>query len=72
MGREQFGESLIPTVGDESEIGLLCIMPTKKQPSPRERKIASGKNHPVAKSNRPATAQNGEANPPRRKQQNRL
>jgi hypothetical protein len=42
-------------------------MPTKKQPTPREREIASKKNDPVAKTNRPATAQNGESNPPRAK-----
>jgi hypothetical protein len=47
-------------------------MPTKKQSSSREREIAKGKNHPVAKSNRPHAAQNGEAQPPRRKDQNNL
>jgi len=47
-------------------------MPTKKQPSRREQETASKKNHPVAKSNRPAVAQNGEPQPPRRKNQNNL
>jgi hypothetical protein len=47
-------------------------MPTKKQPIPREREIADKKNHPIPKSNRPAVSQNGEAQPPRRKDQNDL
>jgi hypothetical protein len=47
-------------------------MPTKKQPSRTEREIAAKKNHPIAKSNRPARAQNAEAEPPPRKDQNRL
>jgi hypothetical protein len=45
-------------------------MPTKKQPSRTEREIANKKNHPIAKSNRPAIAQNAEPQPPRRKDQN--
>lgn len=47
-------------------------MATKKQPSPREREIADKKNHPVSKTNRPAVSQNGEPQPPRRKDQNDL
>jgi len=47
-------------------------MPTKKQPSRIEREIATKKNHPIAKSNRPARGQNAEAEPPPRKDQNRL
>ena len=41
-------------------------MPTKKQPTAREREIADKKNHPVAKINRPAIAQNAEAHPRRK------
>jgi hypothetical protein len=41
-------------------------MPTKKQPSAREREIASKKNHPVAKTTPVAVAQNGEAQPRRK------
>jgi hypothetical protein len=47
-------------------------MPTKKQPSRREQEIANKKNHPIAKSNRRDVAQNGEEQPPRRKDQNPL
>jgi hypothetical protein len=47
-------------------------MPTKKQPTRKEQEIASKKNNPVAKSNRPQISQNGEAQPPRRKDQNAL
>ncbi len=47
-------------------------MPTKKQPSRREHEIANKKNHPVAKTNRPALGQNAEPQPARRKDQNPL
>ena len=39
-------------------------MPTKKQPTPREREIAGKKNHSVAKTSRVKVAQNGETQPP--------
>jgi hypothetical protein len=41
-------------------------MPTKKQPTPREREIASKKNHPVAKTKQVAISQNGEPQPRRK------
>jgi hypothetical protein len=63
--REQFGESPIPSASDRARISP--FMPTKKQPSRKEREIAEKKNHPVAKSNRPHVAQNAEIEPPRRK-----
>jgi hypothetical protein len=47
-------------------------VPTKKQPTRREQEIASKKNHPIAKSNRPQISQNAEPQPPRRKDQNDL
>jgi hypothetical protein len=45
-------------------------MPTKKQPSASESEAANKKNHPVSKSSRPQISQNGEPQPPRRKDQN--
>jgi hypothetical protein len=42
-------------------------MPTKKEPTRREQEIATRKNHPVAKTAPPAVAQNGEAQPKKRR-----
>jgi hypothetical protein len=65
VSSEQFGESPIPAPSQRAQI--LSFMATKKQPSRKEREIADKKNHPVAKSSRPAIAQNAEAEPRPRK-----
>jgi hypothetical protein len=66
----KFVKSPIPTLDHQAE--FYPDMPTKKQPTRTEREVAARKNHPIAKSNRPARGQNAELEPPRRKDRDAL